>query len=125
MRVEAQIDRHFGIDVLTDEVFAACMQEYQWATLFGETTTGSTRDQETIELSDGSAIRLSTKSYLTPNHVDISVKGGVVPDMILYNRDPSTAGTTQGTTGGEQGTASVSNDEQLMAALTFLSKSGA
>ncbi|MBR0039886.1 MAG: PDZ domain-containing protein [Oscillospiraceae bacterium] len=107
------------------EVFAACMQEYQWATLFGETTTGSTRDQETIELSDGSAIRLSTKSYLTPNHVDISVQGGVVPEMIIYNSDPSTAGTTQGTTGGEQGTASVSNDEQLMSALTFLSKTGA
>ena len=107
------------------EVFAACMQEYQWATLFGETTTGSTRDQETIELSDGSAIRLSTKSYLTPNRVDISTQGGVVPDMILYNSDPSTAGTTQGTTGGEQGTASVSSDEQLMAALTFLSKSTA
>ena len=107
------------------EVFAACMQEYQWATLFGETTTGSTRDQETIELSDGSAIRLSTKSYLTPNRVDISTQGGVVPDMIMYNSDPSTAGTTQGTTGGEQGTASVSSDEQLMSALTFLSKSGA
>ena len=106
------------------EVFAACMQEYQWATLFGETTTGSTRDQETIELSDGSAIRLSTKSYLTPNRVDISTQGGVVPDMILYNSDPSTAGTTQGTTGGEQGTASVSSDEQLMSALTFLSKTG-
>ena len=106
------------------EVFAACMQEYQWATLFGESTTGSTRAQETIELSDGSAIRLSTKSYLTPNHVDISVQGGVVPEMIIYNSDPSTAGTTQGTTGGEQGTASVSSDEQLMAALTFLSKSG-
>ena len=105
------------------EVFAACMQEYQWATLFGETTTGSTRDQETVELSDGSAIRLSTKSYLTPNRVDISVQGGVVPDMILYNSDPSTAGTTQGTTGGEQGTASVSSDEQLMSALTYLSKS--
>ena len=107
------------------EVFAACMQEYQWATLFGESTTGSTRAQETIELSDGSAIRLSTKSYLTPNHVDISVQGGVVPEMIIYNSDPSTAGTTQGTTGGEQGTASVSSDEQLMAALTFLSKSTA
>lgn len=107
------------------EVFAAAMQEYQWATLFGETTTGSTRDQETIELSDGSAIRLSTRSYLTPNHVDISVKGGVVPDMIIYNSDPNTAGTTLGTTGGAQGTASVSNDEQLMSALTFLSKTGA
>ena len=106
------------------EVFAACMQEYQWATLFGESTTGSTRDQETIELSDGSAIRLSTKSYLTPNRVDISNQGGVVPEMIIYNSDPSTVGTTQGTTGGEQGTASVSSDEQLMAALTFLSKTG-
>ena len=107
------------------EVFAACMQEYQWATLFGEATSGSTRAQETIELSDGSAIRLSTRSYLTPNGVDISQKGGVVPDMILYNSEPGTAGTTQGTTGGEQGTASVSNDEQLMSALTFLSKSTA
>ena len=106
------------------EVFAAAMQEYQWATLFGETTTGSTRDQETIELSDGSAIRLSTRSYLTPNHVDISAGGGVVPEMIIYNSDPSTAGTTLGTTGGAQGTASTSNDEQLMAALTFLSKTG-
>ena len=107
------------------EIFAAAMQEYQWATIFGETTTGSTRDQETIELSDGGAIRLSTRSYLTPNGVDISAVGGVVPEMIVYNSDPSTAGTTQGTTGGEQGTASVSNDEQLMAALTFLSKTGA
>ena len=107
------------------EVFAASMQEYQAATLFGETTTGSTRAQETIELSDGGAIRLSTKSYLTPNGVDISQQGGVVPDRILYNSDPSTVGTTQGTTGGEQGTASVSADEQLMEALTFLSKSAA
>ena len=86
--------------------------------------TSSTRDQETIELSDGSAIRLSTKNYLTPNRVDISLKG-VIPDMIIYNSDPNTAGTTLGTTGGEQGTASTSNDEQLMAALTFLSKTGA
>ena len=104
------------------EVMAATMQELQWATLFGEATKGSTRQQETLELSDGSAIRLSTRSYLTPNRVDISAKGGVVPDMIVYNSDPSTVGTTLGTTGGEQGTASTSNDEQLMAALTYLSK---
>ena len=107
------------------EVFAACMQEYQWATIFGESTSGSTRDQETIELSDGSALRLSTRSYLTPNRVDISVQGGVVPDMIVYNSDPNSAGTTLGTTGGQQGTASVSSDEQLMSALTYLSKTGA
>ena len=107
------------------EVFAAAIQEYQWATLFGEATTGSTRSQETIELPDGSAIRLSTRSYLTPNGIDISTAGGVVPDMIVHNSDPNAAGTTQGTTGGAQGTASVSNDDQLMSALTYLSKTGA
>ncbi len=103
------------------ELCAAVLQEYQWATVMGEATTGNTRSQETIVLSDGSAIRLSTHSYLTPMGIDISKNGGVVPDTIVYNRDESTAGTTQGTTGVSDGTASISDDDQLMAALRFLS----
>ena len=103
------------------ELCAAVLQEYQWATVMGEATTGNTRSQETIVLSDGSAIRLSTHSYLTPNGVDISANGGVIPDTIVFNRDESATGTTQGTTGGEDGTASISDDDQLMAALRFLS----
>ena len=103
------------------ELCAAVLKEYQWATLMGEATTGNTRSQETIPLDDGSAIRLSTRSYLTPLGVDISKSGGVVPDTIVFNRDASATGTTQGTTGGEDGTASISNDDQLMAALRFLS----
>ena len=103
------------------ELCAAVLQEYQWATLLGEATSGNTRTQETIPLKDGSAIRLSTKSYLTPNGNDISLKGGVVPEIILHNTDPSTVGTTEGTTGGMDGTASISNDEQLIAALRILS----
>ena len=103
------------------ELCAAVLKEYKWATLMGEATTGNTRTQETIQLSDGSAIRLSTHSYLTPNGVDISGAGGVVPDMIVYNSDESATGTTMGTTGGEEGTASVSADDQLMTALRFLS----
>ena len=43
--------------------------------------------------------------------------------MITYNSDASATGTTQGTTGESTGTASVSADQQLMAALTLLSKS--
>jgi hypothetical protein len=89
--------------------------------LIVEATAGNTRSQETIALSDGSAIRLSTKSFLTPSGVDISAAGGVVPDMIVFNSDASATGTTEGTTGGEDGTASISNDEQLMAALRLLS----
>ncbi len=103
------------------ELCAAVLKDWGWATLMGEPTSGNTRTQETIALSDGSAIRLSTKSYLTPSGVDISAEGGVVPDLIVYNSDESATGTTEGTTGGEDGTASISNDEQLMAALRLLS----
>ena len=99
------------------ELCAAVLKEWGWATLMGEPTFGNTRTQETIPLSDGSAIRLSTKTYLTPSGVDICAAGGVMPDYIVYNSDESYAGTT----GGEDGTASISNDEQLMAALRLLS----
>ena len=103
------------------ELCAAVLKEWGWATLMGEPTTGNTRSQETIALSDGSAIRLSTRTYLTPSGVDICTAGGVIPDFIVYNSDESATGTTEGTTGGEDGTASISNDEQLMAALRLLS----
>ena len=104
------------------EVCAAALKERNWAFMLGEATTGNTRTQETIALSDGSALRLSTGSYLTANGVDIAQNGGVIPDAIVYNSDASATGTTMGTTGGQAGTASVSNDEQLMAALRYLSQ---
>lgn len=104
------------------EVCAAALKERGWAFMMGEPTTGNTRTQETIPLSDGSALRLSTGSYVTANGIDIAQNGGVVPDAIVYNSDASATGTTAGTTGGQSGTASVSNDEQLMAALRYLSQ---
>jgi carboxyl-terminal processing protease len=103
------------------EVCAAVLKEYQWATILGESTTGKTRTQETIALSDGSAIRLSTGTYLTGNYTDISNNGGVVPDYIVYNSDASATGTTAGTTGESTGAGATSNDEQLMQALKLLS----
>ena len=103
------------------EVCAAVLQEYQWATVLGEATTGKTRTQETIPLEDGSALCLSTGTYLTGNRTDISAKGGVVPDLILYNSDASATGTTDGTVGESTGVGASSNDEQLMQALKLLS----
>lgn len=103
------------------EVCAAVLQEYQWATVLGEATSGKTRTQETIPLEDGSALRLSTGTYLTGNRTDISAKGGVVPDLILYNSDASATGTTDGTVGESTGVGASSNDEQLMQALKLLS----
>ena len=103
------------------EVCAAVLQEYQWATVLGDATTGKTRTQETIPLEGGSALRLSTGTYLTGNRTDISAKGGVVPDLILYNSDASATGTTDGTVGESTGVGASSNDEQLMQALKLLS----
>lgn len=100
------------------EIFAAVLQEYDWSMLMGEPTTGRTRTQRTIELEDGSAIRLSTHSYLTANRSDIS-RNGVVPDSIVYNSDQSTTGTTEGTTGGDK---TAAQDDQLIAALKMLSQ---
>ncbi len=103
------------------ELFAQVLKDYHWATLIGEPTTGNTRTQETIVLHDGSALRLSTHSLLSAGGTDISAAGGVIPDMIVFNRNAEATGTTEGTTGGEEGTASVSDDTQLMEALRFLS----
>lgn len=103
------------------EVCAAAIKEYQWATILGEPTTGKTRTQETIVLSDGSAIRLSTGTYLTGSRMDISAAGGVTPEYIIHNTDPNSAGTTAGTTGESTGTGATSTDEQLMNALKMLS----
>lgn len=100
------------------EIFAAVLKEYQWATLIGEPTTGMTRTQQTVEISDGSAIRLSTHTYLTANRVDISQNGGVVPDTIVYNTEVSV--TLEENNDGN-GTASYAADAQLRTALTLLS----
>lgn len=63
------------------EYFAAALQEYNWATIVGEPTTGKGRSQTTIVLSDGSAVHLSSARYLTPNRVDLSEQGGLTPDI--------------------------------------------
>lgn len=63
------------------EFFAAALSEYGWATTVGERTTGKARSQITIELSDGSAVHISSAKYLTPNRVDLAQQGGLRPDL--------------------------------------------
>lgn len=71
------------------EFFAAALQEYNWATIMGVQTTGKSRSQITIELSDGSAVHLSTKEYLTPKRVDLAEVGGITPDVVVTNESES------------------------------------
>lgn len=63
------------------EFFAAALSEYDWGKLVGTHTTGKARSQINIELTDGSAVHLSTNSYLTPKRVDLAKTGGLAPDV--------------------------------------------
>ena len=63
------------------EFFAAALSEYNWAKLVGTHSTGKARSQINIELTDGSAVHLSTNSYLTPKRVDLAKTGGLAPDI--------------------------------------------
>lgn len=62
------------------ELFAAVLQEYEWATVFGTGTSGKGNYQQTFSLSDGSAVAVSTGHYTTPNGVNLEGVG-ITPDM--------------------------------------------
>ena len=57
------------------------MKEFDWAILVGEHTTGKGHYQNTLRLSDGSAVNLSTGKYFTPNGVNLTEEGGLAPDV--------------------------------------------
>ena len=63
------------------EFFAAALQEYAWATVVGESSTGKARSQVTLPLRDGSAVHISKYTYLTPQRNDLYEAGGVTPDV--------------------------------------------
>ena len=65
------------------EFFAAALSEFEWATVVGEKTTGKGHYQNTIKLSDGSAVNLSTGKYFTPNGVNLTEAGGLTPDVVV------------------------------------------
>ncbi len=72
------------------EFFAACLQEYKWAAVVGERTSGKGHYQNTIRLSDGSAVNLSTGKYFTPSGKNLTELGGLTPD-VLAQVDKETA----------------------------------
>ncbi|PKM71947.1 MAG: S41 family peptidase [Firmicutes bacterium HGW-Firmicutes-16] len=69
------------------EFFAAALSEYDWAKLVGTHSTGKARSQINIEMTDGSAVHLSTNSYLTPKRVDLAKTGGLAPDVSVSISD--------------------------------------
>lgn len=63
------------------EFFAAALKEYDYAITVGQNTTGKGYFQNTLKLSDGSAVNLSVGKYYTPNGISLAEAGGLVPDV--------------------------------------------
>ena len=95
------------------EFFAACLQEFKWATVVGERTTGKGHYQNTIRLSDGSAVNLSTGKYFTPSGANLTELGGLTPD-VLAQVDKETAANIYAQL------VSTGEDPQIQAAVKFL-----
>lgn len=97
------------------EFFAAALEEYDWAVTVGEQTCGKGYFQNTIKLSDGSAVGLSVGKYFTPNGVSLAEAGGLTP-QILVEVDEKTAAAIYA------GTLTPQEDPQIQAAITALTQ---
>ncbi len=97
------------------EFFAAALREYDWTTVVGQKTVGKGYYQNTIKLSDGSAVNLSTGKYFTPKGVNLTEAGGLTPDVeVLVDEETAAHIASQ--------TLPVAEDPQIQAAIEALSK---
>lgn len=64
------------------EIVAAAIQDHKRGILLGTKTFGKGSVQTIIPLRDGSALRLTTSKYFTPNGLTIHDKG-VIPDIVV------------------------------------------
>lgn len=69
------------------EFFAAALEEYNWATVVGDPTSGKGNFQYTFDLPDGSGVGLSVGKYYTPNGVSLAEQGGLVPEVLVEISD--------------------------------------
>ena len=96
------------------EFFAAALSEYDWAKVVGVPTCGKGYYQNTISLSDGSAVGLSVGEYYTPKGVSLAQVGGLVPDVEVAV-DEETAAQIYA------GLVEAQNDPQILAAMEIFS----
>lgn len=95
------------------EFFAAALQEYEWASVVGENTSGKGYYQTTYVLSDGSAVNLSIGKYFTPKGVNLTEAGGLTPDVtVTVEEEMANKIAVNG--------ISLENDPQIQAAVTAL-----
>ncbi len=71
-----------GGSASASEIVAGALQDYHRAVIMGTPTFGKASVQTIMPLGDGTAIKLTTARYYTPNGRSIQAKG-IVPDIML------------------------------------------
>ena len=72
------------------EIFTGAVRDYGLATIVGTRTYGKGVEQNTYVLSDGSALKLTTTVYYTPNHEDLNGVGIVPDEMVVLTEGSET-----------------------------------
>jgi carboxyl-terminal processing protease len=85
------------------EIVTGALKDHKRAEVIGTRTFGKGLVQTIVDLGDGSALKLTTAVYLTPNGTDINHKG-IVPNIVVVD-NPKTK-----------------RDEQLQAALNYIAR---
>lgn len=67
------------------EVFAGALQGNGRSKLIGEKTFGKGVVQYYFPLGDGSGVKVTVEKYLTPHHHDISLQGGLLPNVYCHD----------------------------------------
>lgn len=98
-----------GYSASASEIFAGAIQDRKAGTIVGTTTYGKGVVQSILSLKDGSAFKLTTSRYFTPNGT--CIQGiGITPDVEIDYEF----------TGPEDATYSVDYDNQIQKALEIL-----
>lgn len=91
------------------EIFTGAIRDFEYGTIIGTQTYGKGIVQSTIDLEDGTAIKITTSRYYTPSGECIHGTG-ITPDIVLEYEF----------LGGEDDSYSVEYDNQLQKALEVL-----
>ena len=102
------------------EIVAGAVQDLKRGVAIGKKTFGKGSVQSVIPLKDGSALKLTTSKYFTPNGRSIQGKG-IEPDLEI-TLPPKKASKKKNTPSPSQPTEKkeIERDEQLQAAIDFI-----
>lgn len=77
-----------GYSASASEIVAGALHDQHRAVLVGTRTFGKGSVQNIIDMPDGSALKLTTALYYTPNGTSIQARG-IEPDVVIQQLDPA------------------------------------